>query len=901
MKFAKKLNFKNLSALTIFIVIIALITTFIRIPEIIARADVASKPEFTVSIDSYEPKNAKIDEDITIHGTITPKPFEIAVPAKEIVLVLDVSGSMAETKIDNLKKAAQNFIDKMTVVPNLKIGIVTYSTYATIAQDLTDTANATSLKNTISNLKADGGTNTGEGLRKAAYLLNTSENKDDNKTIVFMSDGEPTYYSEKYIGKNGFFIGVAQGFYTSINEKTLSEDGAYIRMEGPGNSDDMQGNCLNYAKTIGGIIKEKGYNVFSIGYGLGNASSIGNIKMNSIHTSMSDNTSNLYVSDTGAIDSILNTIADKILNTYTITNIDFNFNIGNDSLIEVIGGQTIRLSNLEYKKVSESNGRIRYEGEQIQFTLIIKAKIAGNDIQIFENSNVTFQWINNETITTAVPTVKINVLDNALPNIEATLVKDQMESYKLGQEISVTYNIKPEDFIYGNMSSQLIPKDVVLVLDNSSNMKDLMNNGGGPMINSLWNSMINNNLFNNKNVKFGIVTFNSTSKIESYLTDNKVYLNDNVVKKIQPPNNDYDKNIGQSMENINSVLNGDGSRSDAKKYVVFLAKYDTKNKLNYISNDINKLKDKGYNIVSMTLFSSDNSYLKDLHKKLIDSGNLGDLNDKCINSIDQNTLQNNDMNTLASKLVGDEYKSYNFKNIKLKFDLNGNFDGVSGFDEDSGNIRTISVPNVQYTINNGVWHAENKTISFVIKPKKIGLLNFKLNNDITNISNSITYMGIEKEINKAIETPVINVIPETELIHGLYGGIKIENGKSEANIESSNDKTFAKGATIPMAASFEINTSGTIATLNIDDRLTLNGEPKVYKILDDGKLQEIGELNSSDKYSYTFNSTGKMVIIYNAKTPIKNNGDQPYINNIWLGIEAKAAYINTGGDLPDLF
>lgn len=899
MKFTKKLNFKSLSVLTVFIVMIALFATFIRIPEIIARADVASKPEFTVSIDSYEPKNVKIDEDITIHGTITPKPFEIAVPAKEIVLVLDVSGSMAGTKIANLKTAANNFIDKMNAVPNLKIGIVTYSTNATINQSLTDATNVTSLKKTISSLKADGGTNTGEGLRKAAYLLNTSKNKDDNKTIVFMSDGEPTYYSEKYIKKIWFPLDVDQGFYTSINEETLSEYGVNIKVEGPGNSDDRQGNCLNYAKTIGGIIKEKGYNVFSIGYGLGNSSSSGNIKMNSIHTSMSDNTSNLYVSDTGAIDNIFNTIADKILNTYTITNV--NFNVGNNSLIEVIGGQTIRLSNLEYKKVSESNGRIRYEGEQIQFTLIIKAKIAGNDIPIFENSNVTFPWINNETITMAVPIVKINVLDNALPNIEATLVKDQMESYKLGQEISVTYNIKPQDFRYGNMSSQLIPKDVVLVLDNSSNMKDLMNDGGGPMINSLWNSMIDNNLFSNKNVKFGIVTFNSTSKIESYLTDNKVYLNDNIVKKIQPPNNDYNKNIGQSMENINSVLNGEGSRSDAKKYVVFLAKYDTNNKLNYSSTDINKLKDKGYNIVSMTLFSNNNSYLKDLHKNLIDMGNLGDLNDKCINSIDQNTLQNNDMNTLASKLADDEYKSYDFKNVKLKFDLNGNFDGISGFDEDSGDIRTISVPNVQYTINDGVWHAENKTVSFVIKPKKTGLLNFKLNDDITNISNSIIYMGIEKEINKTIETPEINVIPETELIHGLYKGIKIENGKSEANIESSNDKTFAKGASIPMAASFEINASGIIMTLNIDDRLTLNGEPKVYKILDDGKLQEIGELNSSDKYSYTFNSTGKIVIIYNVKIPIKDDDNHPYMNNIRLDTQENAAYINAEGDLRDLF
>lgn len=895
MRFIKKINFKSLSILTIFIVIIALCTTFIPISEITARADIASKPEFTISIDSYEPKNAKINEDITIHGTITPKPFEIAVPDKEIILVLDVSDSMLlDKKLYNLKKAAQNFIDKMAKVPNLKIGIVTYSRRAKIDQNLTDITNpadAENLKNTISNLTVDSvgdvieafGTNVGDGLRMAAYLLNTSKNKDANKTIVFMSDGQPLHYSETNI------FSMPPVFYTSINEEKPSKDAVYII--------PSIKYGLDYAKIIGGIIKEKEYNVFSIGYGLKNEDK--NIMLKSIHTSMSDNASNFYVSDTGAVDSIFNTIADKILNTYTITNI--NFNVGNSSLIEVVGGQTIRLSDLEYKKVSESNGRIRYEGEPIQFTLIIKSKIAGNYIPIFGNSNVTFPWIDNEIITSTVPVFKINVLDNNLPNIEAILVKDQMESYKLGQEISVTYNIKPQDFVYNNMSEQLMPKDVVLVLDNSSNMKDLMDNGGGPIINSLWNNMINNGLFTNKNVKFGIVTFNSQSQIESYLTDNRTYLNDTVLKNIKLSDNNDNKDIGKSMQYINSVLTGKGSRLDAKKYVVFLAKCDTNNKLNYSQESINLLKNKGYNIVSMTLMSNNNSYLKELHETLIKNGNLGDVNDKCINSIDQNDLQNNDMKTLASKIADDDYKSYDFKNVKLKFDLNGNFDGISGFDEDSGDIRTISVPNVQYTINDGVWHAENKTVSFVIKPKKTGLLNFKLNDDITNISNSIIYMGIEKEINKTIETPEINVIPETELIHGLYKGIKIENGKSEANIESSNDKTFAKGASIPMAASFEINDSGIIMTLNIDDRLTLNGEPKVYKILDDGKLQEIGELNSSDKYSYTFNSTGKIVIIYNVKIPIKDDDNHPYMNNIRLDTQENAAYINAEGDLRDLF
>ncbi|HBA03883.1 MAG TPA: hypothetical protein DCW51_08005, partial [Clostridium sp.] len=96
-----------------------------------ASAEVATKPAFEVKINSVSPEFPKVGEDITVSGEIIPKPFEAEVPAKEIVLVLDVSGSMADnvyvngkssTKIAELKKAAKNFVDKMKDVPNLKIG-----------------------------------------------------------------------------------------------------------------------------------------------------------------------------------------------------------------------------------------------------------------------------------------------------------------------------------------------------------------------------------------------------------------------------------------------------------------------------------------------------------------------------------------------------------------------------------------------------------------------------------------------------------------------------------------------------------------------------------------------------------------------------------------------------------
>lgn len=108
------------------------------------NASVATKPSFTVSIDSVTPKLAIVGEDITIKGTITPESFEAEVPEREIIMVLDTSASMSETvrgehnnttdstRIAELEKAAKAFVEKMKEVANLKISIVSYSSLATI-------------------------------------------------------------------------------------------------------------------------------------------------------------------------------------------------------------------------------------------------------------------------------------------------------------------------------------------------------------------------------------------------------------------------------------------------------------------------------------------------------------------------------------------------------------------------------------------------------------------------------------------------------------------------------------------------------------------------------------------------------------------------------------------------
>lgn len=122
---------------------------------------------------------------------ITPQ-IEITEPVRttsderDIVLVLDVSGSMSGTPMEETKKASVNFIDTI-LNEDASIGIVTYDNSASRASDFS--VNKASLENIVSGIYDGGGTNIEAGLREAHSMLSSSNAK--KKIIVLMSDGEP--------------------------------------------------------------------------------------------------------------------------------------------------------------------------------------------------------------------------------------------------------------------------------------------------------------------------------------------------------------------------------------------------------------------------------------------------------------------------------------------------------------------------------------------------------------------------------------------------------------------------------------------------------------------------------------------------------------------------------------
>ena len=170
----------------------------------------------------------------------------------DIVLLLDVSGSMAEkiawnqpTKIDSLKTAVNNFI-KATADENAKItdqnlqnrialvkfagtasdnvGNDTYWDYRwgqryNNSQIVTNlTSNLNGLTSTVDSLNAAGATQADYGFQKARVALQNART-DAKKVIIFFTDGQPT-------SSNEFENSVANGAVR--NAKVLKDAGATV-------------------------------------------------------------------------------------------------------------------------------------------------------------------------------------------------------------------------------------------------------------------------------------------------------------------------------------------------------------------------------------------------------------------------------------------------------------------------------------------------------------------------------------------------------------------------------------------------------------------------------------------------------------------------------------------------
>ena len=128
----------------------------------------------------------------------------------DVVLVIDNSNSMYDnSRMAKTKAAANAFVDTLlTEESTTRIALVVYNLKETHTGFYTY-GNRAELKQQISSISKnenDGGTFTQLGLHTARTLLNSAESTGQNKSIVLLSDGEPTK-AYAFVAKNPTYTG----------------------------------------------------------------------------------------------------------------------------------------------------------------------------------------------------------------------------------------------------------------------------------------------------------------------------------------------------------------------------------------------------------------------------------------------------------------------------------------------------------------------------------------------------------------------------------------------------------------------------------------------------------------------------------------------------------------------
>ena len=147
----------------------------------------------------------------------------------DVVLVIDDSGSMGTSKMNNAKAAANTFVDELlTSSTGIRVSVVTINGGGGTGQPQVDqgfTSNLTSLHNAINNISASGGTNLQGGFYAARLLVESSSA--NKKVVILLSDGVPTYsYNSVY--STDFTVDCGTISYFNISRNDFESDHLFV-------------------------------------------------------------------------------------------------------------------------------------------------------------------------------------------------------------------------------------------------------------------------------------------------------------------------------------------------------------------------------------------------------------------------------------------------------------------------------------------------------------------------------------------------------------------------------------------------------------------------------------------------------------------------------------------------
>ncbi len=162
-------------------------------PNLIPSIDIESLGYSNQEAGSWRiDKSAKWTSNTTAEVTLklTSKQKTRDALKRDIVLILDISGSMEGNKIEKLKHDSIELIDDVLNNPENTIALISYSTESRIVHDFTN--DKTELINYINDAYAVGETNYNAPLKNLDTIIENYQKQDDRELIaLFLTDGFP--------------------------------------------------------------------------------------------------------------------------------------------------------------------------------------------------------------------------------------------------------------------------------------------------------------------------------------------------------------------------------------------------------------------------------------------------------------------------------------------------------------------------------------------------------------------------------------------------------------------------------------------------------------------------------------------------------------------------------------
>ena len=170
-------------------------------------------------------KSEEIEIDKGAKKKITPdmQPFDI-------VLVIDVSGSMCGYPLEKAKEACDMMVSEMIDLSIHRVGLVEFESYANTLSHLSNDIDL--LKHSINQLSCKGGTDIAAGLKESRKVV--LKNAENNKLVILVTDGgsseNPAIKESDKLKKDNtrvVTIGVGHGVNERLLENIASNDDYY--------------------------------------------------------------------------------------------------------------------------------------------------------------------------------------------------------------------------------------------------------------------------------------------------------------------------------------------------------------------------------------------------------------------------------------------------------------------------------------------------------------------------------------------------------------------------------------------------------------------------------------------------------------------------------------------------